>query len=309
MPRARRAASTSTWWPLECDHTPRCAVTASRRARRPETSPHSPYDDEPVLPPRTESERLGKQVRRYRCGRTPGASTDHRHTPACAARSGSARLAASRNPVFVHMGERVPVEMPALTSVLNPAPTHDRWAGSTTCHIGNYGVQLHVKSGNIVGGNTAAQASSDVRASFQRTVRLDGAAETDSPRRKCTEGAANAQWQLDRRRGEAARRLSPERGERSRAVGAGGDVIFATEAVAVPTRACWQRESSSRRSRQSASTGPTARCATRSGTRSASRSHRTGQASRRPRRNCRRRPDECPRSRTRSVLNLTRDQR
>jgi hypothetical protein len=26
-----------------------------------------------------------------------------------------------------------------------------------------------------------------VRASFQRTVRLDGAAETDSPRRKCTE--------------------------------------------------------------------------------------------------------------------------
>lgn len=42
-------------------------------------------------------------------------------------------------------------------------------------------------------------------------------------------GAANAQWQLDRRRGEAARRLSQERGERSRAVGAGGGVIFATE--------------------------------------------------------------------------------
>jgi len=73
VPRARRAASTSTWWPLECDHTPR-GVRSPRRGERaaPRRRP-TPYDDEPVLPPRTESERLGRQVRRYRCGRRPSA--------------------------------------------------------------------------------------------------------------------------------------------------------------------------------------------------------------------------------------------
>jgi hypothetical protein len=68
-------------------------------------------------------------------------------------------LAAPHNPVFVHMGERVPVEMPALASFWNHAPTTIDGRVPITCHIGNYGVQLHVKRESIVGGNTAAQAS------------------------------------------------------------------------------------------------------------------------------------------------------
>ena len=202
-------------------------------------------------------------------------------------------LAAPHNPVFVHMGERVPVEMPALASVWNHAPT--------TIDGFRLRVTLEITGSNCMSNGKVSRAAtlllrrvSDVRASFQRTVRLDGAAETDSPRRKCTERGCERPVAVGSSAGRAARRPSPERGERSRAVGAGGGVIFATE----DCRATYE---SLLAKGVEFTQEPTERfygtdCALRDpfGNPLRFTQPRTGQASRRPRRNCRRSPDECP---------------